>query len=99
MTYQKAFYQCSFDQRIALVKELNASITQLLPSRKDLDFLSRVLADHLKLLGFQKEISGQLKDSSCTELSVDELMSFCIKNSQLKQADRIRNVFKIPDKK
>ncbi len=81
------------------MKDLNSMVTQLLPSRKDLDFLSKLLADHLKLLGFQKEISGQVKDSSCTELSVDELMSFCIKNSQLKQADRIRSVFKIPDKK
>ena len=74
-------------------------VTQLLPTRKDLDFLSKVLADHLKLLGFQKEISGQVKEGCCTELSVDELIGFCIQNSQLKQADRIRSVFKIPDKK
>ena len=59
----------------------------------------QMLGEHLKLLGFQKEISGQLKDASCAELSVEELISYCVKNAQLKQADRIRSVFKIPDKR
>lgn len=42
---------------------------------------------------------GQLKERACMNMSVNELIRYCIQKSQLKQADRIRNVFKIPDKK
>lgn len=81
------------------IKQLNTDLTALLPSRKDLDFISKVVSDHMKLLGFQKEISQQVKEADCTECSVDELIDFCVQHSQLKQADRIRSSFKIPDKK
>lgn len=58
-----------------------------------------MIGEYIKLLGFQKEIMGQLKERTCMNMSVDQLMRYCIQKSQLKQADRIRNVFKIPDKK
>lgn len=58
-----------------------------------------MITEHIKLLGFQKEIMGQVKEKDCMDLSVDQLIRYCILKSQLKQADRIRSVFKIPDKK
>lgn len=58
-----------------------------------------MITEHIKLLGFQKEIMGQLKEKDCMDLSVDQLIRYCILKSQLKQADRIRSVFKISDKK
>lgn len=58
-----------------------------------------MITEHIKLLGFQKEIMGQVKEKDCIDLSVDQLIRYCILKSQLKQADRIRSVFKIPDKK
>ena len=51
------------------------------------------------MLGFQKEISNTLNESECVNMSVTEMIRYCIMKSQLKQADRIRSVFKIPDKK
>lgn len=58
-----------------------------------------MITEHIKLLGFQKEIMGQLKEKDCMDMSVDQLIRYCILKSQLKQADRIRSVFKISDKK
>ena len=42
---------------------------------------------------------GQLKERTCMNMSVEQLIRYCIQKSQLKQADRIRSVFKISDKK
>ena len=51
------------------------------------------------MLGFQKEIANQLNEQDCVDMSVTEMIRYCVLKSQLKQADRIRNVFKLSDKK
>lgn len=58
-----------------------------------------MIGEELKVLGFQKEISNTLNERECVNMSVTEMIRYCIMKSQLKQADRIRSVFKIPDKK
>ena len=58
-----------------------------------------MLGEELKVLGFQKEISNTLNERECVNMSVTEMIRYCVRKSQLKQADRIRSVFKIPDKK
>lgn len=67
--------------------------------RKDLDFWSKNIAEQAKLLSLQKEIYGVIKDQRCFELSAYELIRFCCLNAQIKQADRIRSLFKVPEKK
>ena len=42
LVYRRAFHRCSLDQRISFIKQLNADITQVLPTRKDLEFISKV---------------------------------------------------------
>ncbi len=58
-----------------------------------------MIGEELKVLGFQKEISNTLNERECVNMSVTEMIRYCVMKSQLKQADRIRSVFKIPDKK
>ena len=58
-----------------------------------------MIGEELKVLGFQKEISNQLNEKDCVDMSVTEMIRYCVMKSQLKQADRIRNVFKLSDKK
>lgn len=58
-----------------------------------------MIGEELKVLGFQKEISSTLNERECVNMSVTEMIRYCVMKSQLKQADRIRSVFKIPDKK
>ena len=58
-----------------------------------------MIGEELKVLGFQKEISNTLNERECVNMSVTEMIRYCAMKSQLKQADRIRSVFKIPDKK
>lgn len=58
-----------------------------------------MIGEELKVLGFQKEISNTLNERECVNMSVTEMICYCVMKSQLKQADRIRSVFKIPDKK
>ena len=57
-----------------------------------------MIGEELKVLGFQKEISNTLNERECVNMSVTEMIRYCVMKSQLKQADRIRSVFKIPDK-
>ena len=96
---QKAFHHCGLEQRITYIKQLQAELAPILSIRKDLDFLGKMITEHLKLLDFQKDISGIVKDQSCCDLSVYKLIRFCCLNNQMKQADRIRNTFKVPDKR
>ena len=56
-----------------------------------------MVGEELKVLGFQKEISNQLNEKDCVDMSVTEMIRYCVMKSQLKQADRIRNVFKLYD--
>ena len=58
-----------------------------------------MIGEELKVLGFQKEISNTLNERECVNMSVTEMIRYCVMKSQLKQADRIRSVLKIPDKK
>lgn len=58
-----------------------------------------MIGEELKVLGFQKEISNTLNERECVNMSVTEMIRYCVMKSQLKQADRIRSVFKILDKK
>lgn len=58
-----------------------------------------MIGEELKVLGFQKEISNTLNERECVNMSVTEMIRYCVMKSQLKQANRIRSVFKIPDKK
>lgn len=58
-----------------------------------------MIGEELKVLGFQKEISNTLNERECVNMSVTEMIRYCVMKSQLKQADRIRSVFKISDKK
>ena len=58
-----------------------------------------MIGEELKVLGFQKEISNTLNERELVNMSVTEMIRYCVMKSQLKQADRIRSVFKIPDKK
>lgn len=58
-----------------------------------------MIGEELKVLGFQKEISNTLNERECVNMSVTEMIRYCVMKSQLKQADRIRSMFKIPDKK
>ena len=58
-----------------------------------------MIGEELKVLGFQKEITNTLNERECVNMSVTEMIRYCVMKSQLKQADRIRSVFKIPDKK
>ena len=58
-----------------------------------------MIGEELKVLGFQKEISNTLNERECVNMGVTEMIRYCVMKSQLKQADRIRSVFKIPDKK
>ena len=97
---RRAFRQgCDFEQRVAYVKQIQSEITAVLSVRKELDFWNKTMAEHVKLLSFQKELFGVVKDRRCLELSAFELVRFCCLKAQMKQADRIRALFKISEKK
>ena len=97
---RRAFRQgCDFEQRVAYVKQIQSEITAVLSVRKELDFWNKTMAEHVKLLSFQKELFGVVKDRRCLELSAFELVRFCCLKAQMKQADRIRALFRISEKK
>ena len=97
---RRAFRQgCDFEQRVAYVKQIQSEITAVLSVRKELDFWNKTMAEHVKLLSFQKELFNTVKDRRCLELSAFELVRFCCLKAQMKQADRIRALFRISEKK
>ena len=87
------------DQRLAYLKQIQSELTAVLSVRKELDFWHKTITEQMKLLSFQKELFGVVKDRRCLELSAFELVRFCCPKAQMKQADRIRAMFKIPEKK
>ena len=94
-----AFQGCDFDQRLSYLKQIQSELSAVLSVRKDLEFWNKTIAEHLKLLSFQKELFGVVKDRSCFDLSAYELIRYCCLKSQMKQADRVRAMFKVPEKK
>ena len=45
-----------------------------------------MIGEELKVLGFQKEISNTLNERECVNMSVTEMIRYCVMKSQLKQA-------------
>lgn len=43
-----------------------------------------MIGEELKVLGFQKEISSQLNEKDCVDMSVTEMIRYCVMKSQLK---------------
>ena len=58
-----------------------------------------MVEDFGKEITLQKEIIGKLKDTECLNMTVEKLIRYCIQKSQLKLGEKVKNAFKINDKK
>ena len=58
-----------------------------------------MVEDFGKEITLQKEVIGKLKDTECLNMTVEKLIRYCILKSQIKLAEKVKNTFKINDKK
>ena len=71
---------------------------EALAGQKEFEFASRVLTEAGMWREFEREIAGMTEEKGGGG-SVDEMVAFCVKHSLMKEAEKIRWSFKLPDKK
>ena len=58
-----------------------------------------MVEDFGKEMALQKEVISKLKESDCLNMTVENLIRYCIQKSQIKLGEKVKNTFKINDKK
>ena len=71
---------------------------EALAGQKEFEFASRVLTEAATWRQFGRELAGMTEEKG-EGGSVDEMVAFCVKHSLMKEAEKIRWSFKLPDKK
>ncbi|KAK4049105.1 Vacuolar protein sorting-associated protein 16 [Microbotryomycetes sp. JL221] len=84
-----------FGERVAKVR----SAAKLFNDDKDCTFEFKMTEEYIKLLIIQQNLEQETPGKVYVGSSVNETIRQCIVNGNLKKADKIKNDFKVPDKR
>lgn len=58
-----------------------------------------MIEDMMRLAGIQVEIVKKVKENDCLDMTVEQMIRYCVLKKQIPLAERLKGNFRINDKK